>query len=69
MSSSGVRKCDRCGLNFEAGLGCLNIDVNFYTDVESMQGWSEIRLCQSCAKPIIDRIRPACNDLEEILPP
>lgn len=68
MSDSPKRICDRCASEFVPELGCLNIDINFYTDESKMQGWSEIDLCLSCSKPIIDQIRPACIALEVILP-
>lgn len=68
MSNAYKRTCDRCDDEFQPELGCLSIDVNFYTDVDTRQGWSEIDLCLSCSKPIIEQIRPACIKLEDILP-
>lgn len=68
MSTTGIRKCDRCAKEFLPELGCLRIDVNFYTDIDTAQGWADIDLCEECAAPIIERIRPACNDLSDILP-
>lgn len=68
MSATGIRKCDRCDAQFVPELGCLQLDAHFYTDIDAMQGWNELDLCGACSEPIIKHIRPACEDLSDILP-
>lgn len=72
---SEARECDKCGELFKPSKGCVNVEQVHVVTGENTKdgtplesGWSEIDLCLTCSRPVIEALDGAADGMKAYLP-